>query len=201
MLDAMPGKRDRTRAQLVAAAMEVVAAHGFHGASVGEICRRAGLSTGALYGNFSNKDALLFAVFEEHLRWFEENLEAVASADDVRAGLRRWLDAIDREPEQFLVFVEFWAYAVRRPALRRRLAKDLDVMRRSIAERIGTRPDLAGTPLAAAPALAAQVTMALVRGLAFEKLADAKSVSDADLDALVALATGAPASAPAPPRA
>ena len=183
-----PGsKRDRTRAKLVSAAMEVVAEHGFHAASVGDICRRAGVSTGSLYGNFPNKDALLFAVFEEHLRWFDEHLEAAASADDLRAALRDWLGAIGRESEQFLVFTEFWAYAVRRPELRRRLAKHLMEMRRSIAERVAARPDLEGSPLAAAPELGALLTMALVRGLAFEKLADRRSVGDDELAAVVAL--------------
>ena len=170
--------------------MQVVAERGFHAASVGEICERAAVSTGALYGNFENKDAILLAVFEEHLRWFDAHLAEVAEADDLRQALTGWLGTIGGEPEQFLVFVEFWAYAVRRPALRAELAEHLVAMRQGIAERLGSRDDVAGTPAAAAPELAALVSLALARGLAFETLADERSVSDDDLAAVLALLLG-----------
>ena len=180
-------KRERTRARIVEAAMAVVAERGFHAAGVSEIGERAGLSTGALYGNFENKDAILLAVFEEHLRWFDAGLSRVAEATDVQAALREWLGSIGAEPEQFLVFVEFWAYAVRRPELRRRLAEHLAAMRERTAAQIAARDDLAGTPAAAAPALGALVSLALARGLAFERLAAPEDVSDDDLAAVLAL--------------
>jgi AcrR family transcriptional regulator len=55
------GKRARTRAALVAAALEVVAAKGFAGASLDEIAARAGMTKGAIYSNFSSKAELLLA--------------------------------------------------------------------------------------------------------------------------------------------
>ena len=152
-----------------------------------EISARAGLSTGALSGNFANKDAILLAVFEEHLRWFDAGLARLGEADDVHDALRDWFGAIGSEPEQFLVFVEFWAYAVRRPELRRRLAGHLAEMRARVAAQIEARPDLAGTPAAQAPALGALVSLALGRGLAFEKLAAPREVSDDDLATVLAL--------------
>ncbi|MCJ0871899.1 ScbR family autoregulator-binding transcription factor [Streptomyces sp. AP-93] len=48
----------RTRATLVRAAAEVFAESGFAGASVSKIAERAGLTLGAMYFHFKNKEAL-----------------------------------------------------------------------------------------------------------------------------------------------
>jgi TetR/AcrR family transcriptional regulator, repressor for uid operon len=54
---------DATRQALVAAAAEVFAEKGYEKAGVAEIARRAGLTTGAIYSNFSGKaDLLLEAI-------------------------------------------------------------------------------------------------------------------------------------------
>jgi AcrR family transcriptional regulator len=50
---------DPTRDRLVDAAAAVFAERGYDGAGVQEIARRAGLTTGAIYGRFSGKAALL----------------------------------------------------------------------------------------------------------------------------------------------
>lgn len=50
-----------TRDRLIAAAIEVFWERGYEGAGVQEIARRAGLTTGAIYGNFRGKSDLLFA--------------------------------------------------------------------------------------------------------------------------------------------
>src|SRR5580704_10973404 len=55
------GKRERTRAALVAAALEVVSERGFAAASLDEIAARAGMTKGAIYSNFSGKAELLLA--------------------------------------------------------------------------------------------------------------------------------------------
>jgi len=58
MMGAMPDADD-TRARLVEAAAEVFSEKGYDGAGVQEIARRAGLTTGAIYGRFSGKAELL----------------------------------------------------------------------------------------------------------------------------------------------
>jgi AcrR family transcriptional regulator len=50
---------DATRAKLVDAAAEVFSERGYDGAGVQEIARRAGLTTGAIYGRFTGKAELL----------------------------------------------------------------------------------------------------------------------------------------------
>lgn len=55
---------DLTRQRLVAAAAEVFGERGYDGAGVQEIARRAGLTTGAIYGRFSGKAELLLEAIE-----------------------------------------------------------------------------------------------------------------------------------------
>jgi TetR/AcrR family transcriptional regulator, repressor for uid operon len=55
---------DDTRDQLVAAAAEVFAEKGYERAGVAEIARRAGLTTGAIYSNFSGKAELLLEAID-----------------------------------------------------------------------------------------------------------------------------------------
>ena len=55
---------DPTRVRLVEAAAEVFAEKGYDGAGVQEIARRAGLTTGAIYGRFTGKAELLREAIE-----------------------------------------------------------------------------------------------------------------------------------------
>ena len=55
---------DPIREKLVAAAAEVFAEKGYDGAGVAEIARRAGYTTGAIYGRFTGKAELLLAAIE-----------------------------------------------------------------------------------------------------------------------------------------
>src|SRR5581483_4617132 len=61
---AEPASTDTTRERLIAAAAEVFAERGYDRAGVQEIARRAGLTTGAIYGRFTGKAELLQAAIE-----------------------------------------------------------------------------------------------------------------------------------------
>ncbi|MFZ6005033.1 MAG: TetR/AcrR family transcriptional regulator [Actinomycetota bacterium] len=60
----LDGADDPIRAKLIASAAEVFAEKGYDGAGVAEIARRAGYTTGAIYGRFSGKAELLLAAIE-----------------------------------------------------------------------------------------------------------------------------------------
>jgi AcrR family transcriptional regulator len=62
MDDAFQGKKARTRAQLIEAAYTEILEKGFAGVSLDAIARRAGLTKGAIYSNFTDKAHLLLAV-------------------------------------------------------------------------------------------------------------------------------------------
>src|SRR5436190_23575787 len=57
---------DLTRERLIDAAAKVFAERGYDRAGVQEIARRAGLTTGAIYGRFSGKAELLQAAIQLH---------------------------------------------------------------------------------------------------------------------------------------
>lgn len=69
-------KAAATRQRILDAAREEFLAKGYHGASLRTIAHRAGVTTGALYGAFLDKDALFDAVVGAPVRWFVSRFEA-----------------------------------------------------------------------------------------------------------------------------
>jgi AcrR family transcriptional regulator len=55
-------KRDRTRAKLLEAARWLIREKGYEHTTLEEIADRAGMTTGAIYGNFKNRDELFIAL-------------------------------------------------------------------------------------------------------------------------------------------
>jgi AcrR family transcriptional regulator len=55
-------KRERTRAALLEAARAVVREKGHEGTTLEDVAQRAGMTTGAIYGNFKNKAELFVAL-------------------------------------------------------------------------------------------------------------------------------------------
>jgi len=56
---------EKRRAQLIEAAMKVISQKGYAGATTEAIAREAGLTKGALYFHFGNKEDIFFAVVKE----------------------------------------------------------------------------------------------------------------------------------------
>lgn len=79
--DATPTFIERARrAQLVAAAIEVLATEGFAGASLTRIAREAGLTKGALLYHFGSRDALMQAVIVDSYTAAGESIAPVVEA-------------------------------------------------------------------------------------------------------------------------
>src|SRR6187200_2014813 len=55
-------KRDRTRAALLEAARALVRERGYERTTLEKVAHRAGMTTGAIYGNFKNRDELFIAL-------------------------------------------------------------------------------------------------------------------------------------------
>src|ERR1700685_3082394 len=60
-------KRARTKEKLISAAAAVIGEKGYDRASLAEIAARAGMTRGAVYGNFKNKEELFLLLIET--RW------------------------------------------------------------------------------------------------------------------------------------
>lgn len=57
-------KNDK-RDEIVRAALELIAEHGFHGAPMAMIAERAGVGAGTIYRYFENKDVMIIELFRE----------------------------------------------------------------------------------------------------------------------------------------
>ena len=57
-------KRARTRAALIEAARQIIRGQGYDALTLASVAERAGMTTGAIYGNFKNRTDLLMAVAE-----------------------------------------------------------------------------------------------------------------------------------------
>src|SRR5579859_291564 len=60
-------KRERTRAKLLEAARSIIREKGHEHTTLEDIAERAGMTTGAIYGNFKNRDDLFIAL--GHAYW------------------------------------------------------------------------------------------------------------------------------------
>ncbi len=102
---------DDKRRRLLDAALRTFAERGFHGTSVPEVARTAGVGTGTLYRYFEHKEALVNEVYRDaKLRLRAALLDGLAAPDaDKRDDAKRWFLEVWRrlgrfahdEPEAF----------------------------------------------------------------------------------------------------
>ena len=79
-------KRDRTRAALLEAARALIREKGYERTTLDEVAQRAGMTTGAIYGNFKNRDELFIALGQTY--WAPVKPQA-ETRGDVRRGHAR----------------------------------------------------------------------------------------------------------------
>lgn len=142
-------RREATRQRVLDAARAVFAERGVIGATVEDICERAGFTRGAFYSNFADKDDVLDALIErEHGRLLEHldrslsgvegTLSEAADLPSVVAGL---VDQIARtvplDRQLSLVLTELEILAIRRPDEARRFT----ALDERFRERIGAFVD------------------------------------------------------------
>jgi AcrR family transcriptional regulator len=162
---------------VLAAAHAVFSRKGLRGASLEEIAAEAGVSRGAVYYNFADKERLFLTLLRQRCQQRAEQIRRLAvESDEVGADIRRvataFIDDARRDPGWTRLFVEFTALAAERPEIRAELAKELHDCRQAVAELLERRLrdlDIASQPLTRDLAAGA---IALANGLALEHLAD-----------------------------
>lgn len=181
-----PKKRSRptraqTRARLLQAAGEVFAERGYDRASLDDVAAAAGLTKGAVYSSFASKDELFYALMRDRIG---ERLELVAEAVDRQATLQDiasdagggLVELISSQADWHLLFIEFWARAVRDPSLREEFARQRRSARWQIARFLEQHADQIGVDLPAPADQLAITVLALSNGIAIEQLADPDTV-------------------------
>jgi AcrR family transcriptional regulator len=100
----------RTRERILAAATEVFARRGFHGARVADIADHAGIAYGLVYHYFDNKDDILGAIFSERWSQYVSYIDEVGRMQlTFREKMRRlvhfWIEIYRREPDLMTIMI------------------------------------------------------------------------------------------------
>jgi AcrR family transcriptional regulator len=87
--------RDHTRAKVLGCARDLFATHGFDAVTIRDLARAVGMSTGAIFANFKDKEAVFEAAFDrkaphrrlkEFLAYLAEH-DPSSIVDELRADL------------------------------------------------------------------------------------------------------------------
>ena len=155
---------------------------GYSGASVEAVSKAAGLSTGALYSNFSGKEDLFLSLYEERVeRRRRELTEAATAGGDGPEALFAATATVDRSLDAdldfFLLYFEFALHAARNPGFRRRfeeirregLAKLADGLARGLEHVDAEHSSISAEELA-------QAVRAMGYGLALDRIINGEPV-------------------------
>jgi len=182
-------KRERTKAKLLQAAMELIREKGFEKTTLAEVAERAGVTTGSIYGNFRNRDELFMAVAEIKGAPIAPRIwPGMSFADLMGAMAEAVIAAIPQRRSAILGALSFHAYTLTHEELHARvLEATLEIYR-------GASASLALFPsgeLPMAPDLLVPVLHALTDGLLLQRFLTPELVPDEAIHAaFAALARG-----------
>ena len=88
------------RQQVLTAAAECFRRRGFHGASMAEIAKTAGMSAGHIYNLFENKDDVIAAIVERDRDEIVRRIEETLDGDDVAGAMLAAVEDSFHEPER-----------------------------------------------------------------------------------------------------
>jgi len=89
-------RADARRAQVRSAAAECFREYGFHGTSIAQISKRAGMSTGHIYHYFENKEAIIADIVAEDVQRLVQMTTELRRARDVKAAMvERAVDGVE----------------------------------------------------------------------------------------------------------
>jgi AcrR family transcriptional regulator len=115
-------KRDRTRATLLEAARAMVREKGYARTTLEAVARRAGMTTGAIYGNFKNRDELFIALGQTYWAPVKPRIKPGATFPEVMHAMA--VGTLAAIPERTTVAVgrlTGLAYTLTNPDLRERV--------------------------------------------------------------------------------
>ncbi|HBO3911205.1 TetR/AcrR family transcriptional regulator [Pseudomonas aeruginosa] len=126
------GDHNAKRAELLAAAISVIAREGYAGASMRRVAQHAGCTTGAVTYYFANKEEMVTAVAQNLFDKIDALLEINREQVDVKALIGQWLQSTSfDEPDGWLAWLQLLTHARHEPAfavvIRQRYARFLQV--------------------------------------------------------------------------
>lgn len=120
----MGGKRERTRAQLIEAAADMIAKQGYEATTLEAVAASVGMTRGAIYGNFKDRDDLFLAVLVTYFRPLDPPFRRGATLKKQMRIIGKAVVAVVHGPRSRPgLAAEFQAYAETHDEMRIRLAR------------------------------------------------------------------------------
>lgn len=113
-------RAEARRSQIRAAAADCFRQHGFHGTSIAQISKAAGMSTGHIYHYFENKEAIIADIVAQDLQRLLTLSAELRSARDVKAAMiERAVEGVqdNLDPNTAALQLEIAAEAARNPRI------------------------------------------------------------------------------------
>jgi AcrR family transcriptional regulator len=171
-------KKAQTRERLIEAAARVFAEKGFANTSLDEVADTAGLTKGAVYSNFENKEDLMRAVLQAQ----QDRMHSIGDAagdgtreEQAAAAARLFGETVAEERDAFLLYLEFLAYTLRNPQLFPDFIARHRAGRKDVARMI---EEHGGNSAWTDPEQKALIFDVIGNGIALEKLIDPAAVPD-----------------------
>jgi AcrR family transcriptional regulator len=186
-------RRQQTRDHLLAAAAEVFAERGFHGASLDEVAAVAGFTKGAVYSNFKNKEDLFLALFKANSDREMDALRTTLTGSEAppEARISDFVGMIREQTRRSgsnfsLLYQEFWLYAARNPEVREQLIRIDEEGARSLAEILRAENERVGVEPLKSPLQTARLVEILFRGISQLRVLQPETVDDEFIEAAIA---------------
>jgi AcrR family transcriptional regulator len=173
------GKRERTRAALIEAAAKVIGEKGYDRTTLEAVAQRAGMSRGAIYGNFTDKEELFLALVATRWQPIAPDLLPGKSLKEHLRNLGRTVARAARERLPLAgAAASFQLYALTHEHMRERLQRENARIYRAMARRLRAAVPADELPMPAEQLV--RVLDALVTGLLFTYFQTPRLIKDAD---------------------
>ncbi|MFZ0247581.1 TetR/AcrR family transcriptional regulator [Candidatus Binatus sp.] len=174
--------RENRRRQILDAAIECFAHHGFQRTTMEDIIGEAGLSAGAIYSYFQSKDQIIETLADQRHEREKRIIEAALNRDEWAASLRELFRSFSSElltassaRKERRLGIQLWAEALCNPKvltlIRRGINQPLKLLSNAIAEAQGS----GRLQRTLNPEAAARVLIAMFHGLILQQAWDERT--------------------------
>ncbi|MFZ5816853.1 MAG: TetR family transcriptional regulator [Bacillota bacterium] len=172
---------------MLEAAQQAFAQHGYERASVNHIIELAGSSKGSFYHHFDSKEAVFLELMDRRLQEQRDMLRSLLQGeqslrlDDVLAQAIEGGFNVYRTQDWAPLYMEFWAYATRSPALRARVADLYQRWRAYLADVIAAAQATGVVSREVNPEKTAGMVIAIFEGMQLQLLIEEDVISPLDI--------------------
>jgi AcrR family transcriptional regulator len=167
----------RTRSLILEVAKSEFLARGYTGTSLERVAETAGFSKGAVYAHFAGKEELCLAVLEMHFfgqlqRFMTDFTAGGDTIDDRMAVLERWWEILLADEEWQLLAIEFAVQTRRNPEIQKQIVARERMVRTAVTALIAQQSAQLGVTPILPPDQLSVVLVAVVGGIAVQRLLD-----------------------------